>query len=265
MDIGAILFRFMLAIAAWVFLSLTSIPASSQWLNYPAPGIPRTADGKPNLAAPAPKTTDGKPDLSGLWMRDDNKHFFDLGVDLQPNEVPALPWAKKLSQEREDANHRDDPLASCMPAGVPRLESDGPFKIVQTPGLVVLLYETTAVSTFRQIFTDGRPLPKDPQPTWLGYSAGTWERDTLKVDTIGFNDRGWLDTAKGHPQTEALHVTERFRRPDFGHLEIAYTIDDPKAYAHPWSGTLKVHLTPDDELLEMTCENAKDAPHMVGK
>jgi hypothetical protein len=265
MCIRAFLSRFMLAIAWVVFLSSTSVPASSQWLNYPTAGIPRTADGKPNLAAPTPKTADGKPDLSGLWMADDGKHFFDLGLDLKPNEVPSQPWAKKLSQERQDTNHRDDPLASCMPAGVPRMGTNAPFKIVQTPQLVIVLYETTAISTFRQIFTDGRPLPKDPQPTWLGYSVGTWEGDTFKVDTIGFNDRGWIDTEMGHPQTEALHLTERFRRPNFGHMEIGYTIDDPKAYTHPWSGSFKVHLMPDTDLLEMTCENAKDAAHMVGK
>jgi hypothetical protein len=152
-----------------------------------------------------------------------------------------------------------------MPPGVPRINTIAPFKIIQNPRLVIILYETTATSAFRQIFTDGRPLPKDPQPTWLGYSVGTWEGNVLKVDTIGFNDRGWIDTGMGHPQTEALHVIERFQRSDFGHMEIAVTIDDPKAYTKPWAANLKVHLLPDTELLEMTCENSKGLEHLVGK
>jgi hypothetical protein len=258
-----------------VFAALLStfVPLSAQWLNYPTPGIPRTADGKPNLAAPAPKTAEGKPDLSGIWLRSEQQdafgpftsHFMDLALDLKPEEAPFQPWAKALSQQRQDNNHKDDPLARCLPPGVPRINTIGLFKIVQTPQLVIMLYETTSNSTFRQIFTDGRPLPKDPQPTWLGYSIGTWEGNVLRVDSIGFNDVSWIDTGIGHPQTEALHVIERFRRPDFGHLEIAMTIDDPKAYTKPWTGTMKVHLMPDTELLETTCENAVDAKHMVGK
>jgi len=247
--------------------------ASAQWLNYPTAGIPRTADGKPNLSAPAPKTPDGKPDLSGIWAAreeisfygDYKSHFMDLALDLKPGEAPSQPWAKALSQQRQANEHKDDPLARCMPPGVPRINTLGPFKIVQTPRLVIILYETTANSAFRQIFTDGRPLPKDPQPSWLGYSTGTWEGDVLKVDTIGFNDRGWLDTGMGHPQTEALHVIERFRRSDFGNMEISMTIDDPKAYTKPWTGNMKVHLLPDTELLEVTCENSRGTEHMVGK
>ena len=164
-----------------------------------------------------------------------------------------------------DNLHKDDPLTLCMPPGVPRVNIIAPFKIIQTPALVIVLYETTATSDFRQIFTDGRPLPKDPQPTWLGYSVGAWEGDVLKVDTTGFNDRGWLDTEKGHPQTDALHVVERFRRLDFGHMEIAITIDDPKAYTKPWTLTVKEHLLPDTELLEMICENSRGIEHLVGK
>jgi hypothetical protein len=268
------LFRSILASVAWaILLSSSSAPASAQWLKYPTAGIPRTADGKPNLSAPAPKTADGKPDLSGLWEPPEpgdaygpfKSYFMDLAIDLKPGEAPLQPWAKALSQQRQDANHKDDPLARCLPLGVPRVDTISPFKIAQLPQLIVILYETTANSTFRQIFTDGRPLPKDPQPTWLGYSVGTWEGDVLKVDTIGFTDQGWLDTGMGHPQTEALHIIERFRRTDFGHMEIAVTIDDPKAYTKPWNANIHVHLLPDTELLEMTCENAKDAQHMVGK
>jgi hypothetical protein len=267
-------FRSILASVAWAaLLSLISAPASAQWLKYPTAGIPRTADGKPNLSAPAPKTADGKPDLSGLWEPPDpgdaygpfKSYFMDLAIDLKPGEAPLQPWAKALSQERQDTNHKDDPLARCLPSGVPRIDTISPFKIAQLPQLVIILYETTSNSAFRQIFTDGRPLPKDPQPTWLGYSVGTWEGDVLRVDTIGFTDQGWLDTGMGHPQTEALHVIERFRRTDFGHMEIAVTIDDPKAYTKPWTANIHVHLMPDTDLLEMTCENAKDAQHMVGK
>jgi hypothetical protein len=273
MDIRVFLFRSILASTAWAVLSSTSVPASAQWLNYPTAGIPRTADGKPNLSAPAPKTADGKPDLSGIWDAGEEvslygpftTHFMDLAVDLKPGEAPFQPWAKALSQERQDNLHKDDPLARCMPPGVPRINTISPFKIIQIPQLVIVLYETTSNSAFRQIFTDGRPLPKDPQPTWLGYSVGTWEGNVLKVDTSGFNDRGWIDTGMGHPQTEALHVIERFRRTDFGHMEIAMTIDDPKAYTKPWTANMKVHMLPDTELLEMSCENSKDLEHLVGK
>jgi hypothetical protein len=257
------LLKSILAVA--VLLCSTAVPATAQWLNYPDPGTPRTADGKPDLSAPSPKTPDGKPDLSGIWVADDLTHFFDLAADHQQPEVPFQPWAKALSQQRQDNLHKDDPLARCMPAGVPRINTIAPFKIIQTPRLAAVLYETTASSAFRQILIDGRPLPQDPQPTWLGYSVGAWEGEVLKVDTVGFDDRDWLDTEIGHPQTDALHVTERFRRLDFGHMEIGITIDDPKAYTKPWTANLKVHLLPDTELLEMICENERDRGHLVGK
>ncbi len=250
---------------AFLLSSILAVPAAAQWLNFPDAGTPRTADGKPNLSAPSPKTPDGKPELSGIWLADDITHFFDLAADRQQPEVPFQPWAKALSQKRQDNLHKEDPLALCMPPGVPRINTIAPFKIIQTPRLVIGLYETTSTSAFRQIFTDGRPLPKDPQPTWLGYSVGTWEGDALKVDTIGFNDRGWLDTEIGHPQTEALHVIERFRRLDFGHMQIAITIEDPKAYTKAWTGNVNVHLLPDTELLETICENSRGIEHMVGK
>ncbi len=252
---------------------LALAPLSAQWLKYPTPGTPRTPDGKPNLSAPAPKAPDGKPDLSGIWEISEDQsafglyksHFMDFAVDLKPQEAPMQPWAKALTEQRQAVEHKDDPLARCLPPGVPRINTIAPFKIVQNPQLVIILYETTANSAFRQIFLDGRPLPKDPQPTWLGYSTGAWEGDALKIDTIGFNDRGWIDTGAAHPQSEALHVIERFRRPDYGHLEIAATIDDPKTYTKPWTGTLKLHLLPDTELMEMTCENSRGLEHMVGK
>jgi hypothetical protein len=240
-------------------------PIRAQWLNYRAQGVPRTANGKVNLSAPTPKAPDGKPDLSAVW-ESAPEYFYDLAKDLKPGDLVMQPWAKTLQAEREGKDHQDDPLSQCMPPGVPRINmstpaAPHPFKIVQTSALVILLYETSANSTFRQVFLDGHPLPKDPQPTWLGYSVGRWEGDTLVVDTAGFNGRSWVDTAKGHPQTESAHVTERFTRRDFGHLQIDITIDDPKAYAKPWRALVPVKLLPDTDLIETFCENEKDQPH----
>jgi hypothetical protein len=246
-------------------LVVTSAPA--QWLNYPTAGLPRTRDGKPDLAAPTPKTADGKPDLSGIWIPADIKYFMDLAADLKPEDIPYQPWTKALVDQRQAGVHKDDPLAQCMPPGVPRVETHGghPFKIIEMPRELVILYETSTNEVFREVFTDGRPLPKDPQPSWKGYSVGKWEGDTMVVDTIGFNDRGWIDTGMGRPQTEALHVTERFRRRDVGHLEIGITIDDPKAYTKPWTAKINLGLIPDTELIESVCENSRGTEHMVGK
>lgn len=246
-------------------LCFTLPPLFSQWLTYRASGVPRTADGRVNLAAPTPKTADGTPDLSGVW-ESAPEYFYNLANDLNPDEVLMQPWAKALQREREARLHQDDPLSRCMPPGVPRIDmstpdAPHPFKIVQTPALLVLLYETSSNSTFRQVFLDGRPLPRDPQPTWLGYSVGRWEADTLVVDTMGFNGLSWVDTAKGHPQTEAAKVTERFTRRDFGHLEIEITIDDPKAYVKPWHAKVPAKLLPDTDLIETYCENEKDQIH----
>jgi len=252
-----------------ILITLIAVVMASraQWLSYPTAGLPRTADGKPNLAAPTPKTADGKPDLSGIWLPRDNKRFMNLAADLKPEDVPAQPWAKALSDKRQDAIHKDDPLAQCMPPGVPRVDTHGdhPFKIIQMPRELVVLYETSTNEVFREIFTDGRALPKTTQPSWKGYSVGKWDGDTMVVDTTGFNDRGWIDTEMGHPQTEALHVTERFRRKNVGTLEIAITIDDPKAYTKPWTVKYDVNLVPDTELIESVCENSRNVEHMVGK
>ena len=247
-------------------LALGALAAHAQWLNYPTPGIPRTPDGKPNLTAPVPKMPDGKPELSGIWAGNPD-YFRDLAKDLKPEDVVMLPWAKQLQAERETQDHKDDPLANCMPPGVPRVDTtnDGgalhPFKIIQTTREVVLLYETSANSTYRQVFLDGRPLPRDPQPTWLGYSVGHGDGNTLVVETTGFNGRAWLDTFKGHPQSEVGRVTERFTRRDFGHMELRITIDDPKVYEKPWTVTLPLALIPDTELIETVCENEKDQAH----
>lgn len=240
-------------------------PAPAQWLDYRVPGVPRTANGQVDRNAPVPKAAAGKPDLSGTW-ESAPEYFYNLANDLKPDEVIMQPWAKAVQADREAKLHQDDPLARCMPPGVPRIDmstpdAPHPFKIVQTPTLIVLLYETSSNSTFRQVFLDGRPLPQNAQPTWLGYSIGHWEGATLVVDTAGFNGLSWTDTTKGHPQTDAAHVTERFTRRDFGHLEIGITIDDPKAYAKPWSAKVPANLLPDTDLIETYCENEKDQAH----
>ena len=243
---------------------LFTAPIHAQWLNYKTQGIPRTADGKPNLAAPTPRASDGKPDLSGIYQAASGRQFQDISAGLRAEDFPIQPWAAAVAKRREEENRKDDPYSHCLPPAVPRINvSNHPFKVLQLPGLVAILYETS--NTFRQIFTDGRPLPKDPQPSWLGYSIGKWEGDTLVVETIGFNDRNWLDGDKGHPLSDALHVTERFRRTDFGHLEIQVTLDDPKAFTKLWTIKQSLNLLPDTELLENVCENERDTEHLVGK
>lgn len=249
-------------IAAFNVIFALVLPA--QWVNYKTPS-PRNADGSVNLKGPVPKAPDGRPSLNGIWESGAG-YFTDLAKDLKPGEVDMLPWAKAAVDAAEHNLHQGDLLSECFPPGVPRINMTStdmphPFKVVQTPELVVLLYETSANQTFRQVFMDGRPLPKDPQPTWLGYSVGRWEGNSLVVDTVGFNGKAWIDTAKGHPQTEAGHVTERFTRKDFGHLDIDITIDDPKAYTKPWTAKVPVHLLPDTDLIETYCENEKDVAH----
>lgn len=263
METGVYNVRVRLMLYAGALLLASALHA--QWFDYRVPGVPRAADGKVNLKAPAPKTPDGKPDLSGVW-ESSPEYFYNLANDLKPGDVVMLPWAQAVQAEREGKLHQDDPLSRCMPPGVPRInmstpDAPHPFKIVQTPSLVVLLYETSANSTFRQVFLDGRPVPKNPQPTWLGYSVGHWDGDALVVETTGFNGLSWTDTTKGHPQTEAALVTERFTRPDFGHLEIRITIDDPQAYSKPWTARVPVHLLADTDLIETYCENEKDQAH----
>ncbi len=239
-----------------------SIPVPAQWFNWPTPGIPRTPEGKPDMTAPAPKTADGRPDFSGLWSPN-TRQLQNIAADLKPGEVPYQPWAEKVFKDRQGGAHgKDDPAARCIP-GMPKLNVlPYPYKIIQQPRLMVMLFE--GFTTFRQIFLDGRELPKDPQPAWYGYSVGKWDGDTLVVDTIGINDTTWMDNA-GRPHSDALHLTERFRRPDFGHLEIRMTIDDPKAYTKPWTVVESARYLPDTELLEYVCnENNKDYEHLVG-
>jgi hypothetical protein len=243
-------------------LFVTVIPVSAQWVHYPTPGTPRTADGKADLTARAPKTADGKPDLSGIWKVPNGKYLQNLAVD--EGEAPMLPWAEAIYKERKGNLAKGRPSESCLPHAVPdgQTVASSPFKMVQTPGFIIMLHEE--FNHYRQIFTDGRPLPVDPQPAWFGYSVGKWEGDTLVVDSTGFNDLSWLDDP-GHPHTEALHIIERFRRTDFGHLENRVTIDDPKTYTKPWSATIHFDLLPDTELIEAICDNNKDVEHAVGK
>ena len=199
-------------------------PAPAQWLKLPTPGIPRTADGKPDLSAPAPRKADGTPSLGGIW-RVNGKYLTNVAADLKPGEVPFQPWAEAVYKERNESNGKDHPGAQCLPSGIPEKDAvPDPFKIIQNPDLVVVLYESRTI--YRQIFTDGRSLPVDPQPSWMGYSVGRWEKDAFVVETAGFNGKSWLDMS-GHPATEALRVTERFLRRDVGHMDLQITINDP--------------------------------------
>jgi len=245
-------------------------------------------DGKPNLSAPAPRASNGKPDLSGVWQtelapsgeferlfgdvsfavvpgddfRSFSKYFFNVLADFKPEEAPIRPEAAELFRKR---GGKDNPVSRCLPLGIPSAEilSYAPYKIIQTPGLIVMLYEVD--NTHRQVYTDGRKLPADPQPAWLGYSVGKWEGDTLVVDTAGFNDQSWLDVT-GHPHSEALRIQERFRRRDFGHMEVQVTIDDPKTFTKPFTIKFNQLLIPDSDILEYFCtENEKDRAHLASQ
>ena len=246
---------------------------AAQWVAYPTPGIPRKPDGKPNLAAPTPKTVGGKPDLSGLWQRMRNNMPRRPGLEMGPNLEdfmrpgetipPLLPAAEALYKQRLANFMADRPSSRCLPHGIPDQMLIGvPLKIVQNPGVTFILYEEFA--RFRQIFTDGRPLPDVTQPAWLGYSVGRWDGDWFVVDTRGFNDKSWLDDS-GRPHTEALHTIEKFRRPEFGHLDVEITIDDPQAYTKPWSFPLRFEFLADTEIIEDVCDNERDSVHAQGK
>ena len=235
----------------------TGSTAIAQWVSLPLAGTPRTADGKPNLNAPAPRTADGKPDFSGIWRVDNPRYNENL---LAPgSEAPMLPWAADVYKQRVATLGRDRPGRVCMPHAVPDAMTVPtlPFKIIQTPNVMIHLYEEFHV--YRQIHTDGRTLPDDPDPAWYGYSVGRWEGDTFVVDTAGFKDGHWLDNS-GHPHTEALRLTERFRRVSFGRMEMVATIDDPKTYSRTWpADMMPFNLQPDTELLEHLCENNREA------
>jgi hypothetical protein len=270
---------------------MAAVPAAlfAQWPSYPNPGVPRAPDGKPNLSAPAPKTADGKPDLTGIWQNDRTvggtvaarssanppstnedlvaiarrSPFWNLGSQFKDG-LPFTPWGAEVHRQRVAENSKDNPDAHCLPMGLMQFHYHGePRKMIQTPQVIVILYEANA--GMRQIFTDGRPLPKDPDPWWYGYSTGHWEGDTLVVQTAGFRDLGWLDV-EGSPLTEGGKIIERFRRPDYGHLEIEVTIDDPKAYTKPWTVMVHQHILVDTDIIEFVCqENEQDAPHLSAK
>jgi hypothetical protein len=237
--------------------SLTSAPALAQWLNYPTPGIPRLPDGRPDLSAPAPRTPDGKPDLSGVWRGAGPIYRFNIAQDLDTKDVQ--PWAEALFLKRVRESRKDSPLANCMPVSVPFHNFFNLTRIVQTPSLTVMLYESPN-SPHRTIYTDGRDLPKDPNPAFLGYSVGRWDGDAFVVTTAGFNALGWLDSS-GHPQTESLRLTERMRRRDFGHMDFEITIDDPTVFTKPFTIKAERQLAPDTDLLEDYCENERSRAH----
>jgi hypothetical protein len=241
-----------------------STPAAAQWLKQPTVGIPRTPDGKPDLVAPAPRTPDGKPDLSGLWRPAFNPYNLDVIQNVKEEGV-FRPAAEALFKQHLAEFHESDPITHCLPGGPLEILTAGGiafYRIIQSPNMVVLLYERGSI--YRQIFMDGRELPKDPNPTWMGYSVGHWDGDTLVVESAGFNDRTWLDRM-GHPHSEELRVTERFRRIDFGHMQFQMTYDDPTTLTKPLSISLEVNYAADTDMLETICENERDSDHLVGK
>jgi hypothetical protein len=249
-----------------------SASLSAQWLNHPTAGIPRTKDGKPNLSAPAPQLRDGRTDFSGVWRpeldpkikgtNDEElpRFFISITGDFNLFALPFRPEAAAAFKERLTRNGKDDPTSYCHPVGVPAVNTVPlPFKIIQTSGVLVILYE--ADTTYRQIFMDGRKLPDDTTPSWMGYSVGRWEKDVLVVETVGLNEQSWLDRV-GHAHSDAMRVTERFRRRDFGHMDIQVTIDDPKTYTKPIVFTQPIALLPDTDLLEYFCtDNEVDTAH----
>ena len=261
-----------------VALLLVCHGLSAQWIKYPTPRVPKTSTGAPNLNAPTPRAADGKPDFSGIWEPVKNRRcppngcfdmevpeeFFNAGWSLK-NGLPYQPWAAAAVKERQEQNGKDDPVTHCRPPGVLQLHTTPQLrKILRMPPDLLVILSEFAVG-YRQIFTDGRPLPVDPNPSFLGYSSGKWDGDTLVVNTIGFNDGQWIDRG-GSPMTDAAKLTERFRRINYGKLEIAVTVDDPKAYTAPWTITLGYTIVLDTDLLEYHCaENERDSTHLVGK
>ena len=259
-------------------------PLAAQWLHYRDSRIPRTKDGRPNLSAPAPRAANGKPDLSGVWAAEPSdelkrqlggdpdvnplsadlqfisRYALNILADFKPEEEPIRPEAAALLRQRRENLGKDSPTSHCLPGGVPFSSLIAPYKVIQTAGLIVMLLEDN--NPPRQIYTDGRKLPADPEPSWMGYSSGKWQGETLVVETVGFTDRSWLD-ASGHPRSEAMHIEERFRRRDFGHMDIEVTIDDPKTYTRPFMVKYSARLLPDTDILESVCaENEKDRIHL---
>jgi hypothetical protein len=275
---------------------LLSTSLLAQWIKYPTAGVPRKPDGSVNMTAPAPRLADGKPDFSGIWMTGDpnrpasavaltsptipaapaatniddkpgdpkdirsSRQMSNIGVDL-PGGLPYQPWLVPIVKQRTANLAIDDPHIKCLPDnflrayGLPHL-----LKFVHTPGLLVVLNEMNA--GYRQVFTDARPFPEDPTPSWQGYSSAKWSGDTLIIDTIGLRDDTWIDW-NGSVVTESAKVREQIRRPDFGHLEIQVTVDDPKAYTRPWTVNLKQRIVVDTDLIDEIClENEKFLPRL---
>jgi hypothetical protein len=285
------------AVAFVVIFAASSPLLRAQWPPHARPGVPKTPTGETDLNGPAPRTPDGKPDFSGIWQTGRPgggqrgggpaapgpatgpapaaapepvvppetgppiATFGNAGAGFKDG-LPFQPWASDLVKQRMADNSKDNPDAHCLPMGFLQFHNHPePRKIIQTPEVLVIIYE--ANSGLRQIFTDGRSLPgKDAEPWWYGYSVAKWEGDTLVVETTGFLDGGWLDV-RGSPLTDAARVTERFRRPKYGSLEIEITVDDPKAYTKPWTVKVNQRLLPDTELIEFICQD-RDATHYVG-
>lgn len=278
--------------SAALLLALTAAAPAllAQWPDYTTPG-PRTKDGKIDFAAPPPRTADGKIDFSGLWEPARSAggrggqsmngteplpfkiptepgdppigQFFNIGAGLEGGMPPMTPWAAALRAQRKADNNKDNPDALCEPLGLTQLHMHPqPRNIVQTPREIVVLYE--ANGNTRQIYTDGRPLPKnDPTPWYYGYSVGHWDGDTLVVETTGFRDDVWLDV-EGSPLTNTGKMTERWRRPKFGLMQIDITIEDPKAYTKPFTVRVNHQIMPDTSLMEFVCEE-RDAKHYIGQ
>jgi hypothetical protein len=264
--------------AAWILVAGLAVRGlCAQWLNYPTAGVPKNPDGSPNFSAPAPRTADGKLDLSGIWAPPRNRPldeslagqtnatgpFWDFGSAV-PGGLPYLPWAAELRDKRFADHSKDNPDVKCMPLGILQMNTHPfPHRFIQTPGYLAILHERDM--EYRQIFTDGRPLPVDPQPAWNGYSTGNWSGDVLVVATIGFRDGLWADY-DGSPLTSGAKITERFHRPNYGSMEIEMTVEDPKAYTKPWTAKQSLALQLDSDLLEYVClEGERDSAHMVGK
>ena len=261
---------------------LAGAGANAQWVSHPTAGLPRTKDGKPNLAAPAPRGHDGKPDLSGVWQAEgapipellkllpggENglgedipaKYFINILADYERGQEPLRPEVKAAASS--PATIKDTPSLACLPAGLPLgIMLPSPFKIVQASGLTMMLIEEN--TTFRQIFTDGRKHPADPTPSWYGSSIGRWEGETFVVETVGLNNRSALD-AMGHTHSEALRVTERYRRVDVGHMNVQLTLDDPKTFTKPIVVNIPLVLRPDTDLIEYYCtENERDRQRIL--
>ena len=263
----------------WIAVAFVGggVSTGAQWLNHATAGAPRTNDGKVNMTARAPRLN-GKPDLSGHWQvqgqprapgalfglgeSENSRYFINVLADFPPNDLPLTPAGlERLKYNQQPTT--PSPIVNCLPDGMPHGNVlPQPFKVVHSAGVIVLLYEVG--TTFRQVFMDGRKLPIDPSPTWQGYSVGRWDGDTLVVDTIGFNDRSWLDV-RGTPHSEEMRVEERFRRRDYGHLDLTTTITDPKTFTRPITFSVVLNLMPDTELLEHYCaENEKDDAHIRG-